>query len=89
MNDIPLLAVDHEPLLYAMFSLTISYITITNEEFPLSTRELSIYKAQYLGSALKQHRQSIREVKADSAAQTVNTSVLLSNDAIADLRNRS
>lgn len=70
-----------------MFSLTISYIIITNEDFPLSAPDLSIYKAQNLEATLKQHRQFIGKMKAKSAAQTVYTAVFLSNDAIADLEN--
>lgn len=89
INDIPQLAIDHEPLLHAMFSLTISYITTTNQDFPLSKQELLIHRAHYLGSALKQHRQSIRDMKSESAAQTAYTAILLSTDAISDLRNRS
>ena len=86
--NVPLMALDHEPLRYALFSISILYILLTKKEVPVPLEALLAYRAEYTEGTLTHHRQALDVLNADNADQSTYTSALLAADALACLRDR-
>ena len=86
--DAPNMALQHEPLLYAIFALTILYIVVNKTDVPFSTDELLMYRARYVEATLVQHRRALDQLTGDTADCITYTAALLSTDALACLRDR-
>ena len=88
MVDVPQMALEHEPLLHALLSLSILYIIVTGKVVSLSSEDLLTYRTSYLEMMLTQHRQFLDTLNAENAECISYTSILLSTDALACLRDR-
>ena len=87
-TDVPLMALDHEPLRYALFSISLLYVLLTKKDFPVPVETVLAYRAEYSEGTLTRHRQALDVLNADNADQSTYTSALLAVDALACLRNR-
>lgn len=84
----PRLAIDYEPLLNGIMALATLYITVNNMEGPIPVEQLKMHRAFYLEATLQEHRRAIGIMNREIADPASFTSVLLSLDAFASLRER-
>ena len=87
--DVPQMASEHEPLLHALFSLSILYIIITGKVVSVSSEDLLTYRALCLEMMLAQYRQFLDALNAENVECILYASILLSTDALACLRDRA
>ena len=90
VNDVPTIAMEYEPLLHSITAVTILFISTTRRALPagLGFDDLRMRRAQYLESTLQEHRKAIGTINKNNADPAGFTSVILSFDAFASLRER-
>lgn len=86
--DVPQLAVHYEPLMNGIMALSILYLSLNNIPGPLPMDQLKVHRAHYVEATLQEHRKAIGIMDRDIADAASFTSVLLSLDAFASLRER-
>ncbi|KAK1244029.1 hypothetical protein MKX08_002167 [Trichoderma sp. CBMAI-0020] len=87
-HDVPRIALDYEPLLTAIFSITLFYMVFSNSQVDIGKDELFAYRARYFEAALRNHRQALGSMDRRTANGASFTSVILIFDAFAGLRER-
>lgn len=87
-HDVPKIALDYEPLLTAIFSITLFYMVFSNSQVDIGKDELFAYRARYFEAALRNHRQAIGSMNHRTANGASFTSIILIFDAFASLRER-
>ncbi|PNP39453.1 hypothetical protein TGAMA5MH_08659 [Trichoderma gamsii] len=87
-HDVPKIALDYEPLLTAIFSITLLYMVFSNSEVGIGKDELFAYRARYFEAALRNHRQALGSMDHHTANGASFTSIVLIFDAFASLRER-
>ncbi|KAK2589879.1 hypothetical protein QQS21_012443 [Conoideocrella luteorostrata] len=87
--DVPVMAMDYEPLLNAMMGLAILHMTYTdNTSGLLHQHQLLSHGAEYLEATLQEHRKALDSLDRKNADPASFTSVILSFHAFASLRER-
>lgn len=87
-SDVPKLALDYEPLLSAIFSLSLLHLIFSHSQVGLTRDELFAYRAQYFEVTLRHHREAIDSMDCHTADPIGFTSIILILDAFASLRER-
>ncbi|UKZ70700.1 uncharacterized protein TrAtP1_011672 [Trichoderma atroviride] len=87
-HDVPKIALDYEPLLTAIFSITLFYMVCNNSQVDIGKDELFAHRARYFQAALRDHRQALGSMDHRTANGASFTSVILIFDAFASLRER-
>jgi hypothetical protein len=87
-HDVPKIALEYEPLLIAIFSITLFYIIFSGSQVDMEEEELLAYRAKYFEAALRHHRQALGSMDHRTANGASFTSVILIFDAFASLRER-
>lgn len=87
-SDVPKIALDYEPLLTAIFSITLLYMVFSNSQVDIAEDELLAYRARYFEAALRHHRQALGSMDHRTADGASFTSIILIFDAFASLRER-
>ncbi|KAL7905878.1 hypothetical protein GGI35DRAFT_124446 [Trichoderma velutinum] len=86
--DVPKIALDYEPLLTAIFSISLLYMVFSNSQVGIPEAELFAYKARYFEMTLRHHRKAVGSMDHRTANAAGFTSVILLYDAFASLRER-
>ncbi|KAL7935663.1 hypothetical protein V8C35DRAFT_297882 [Trichoderma chlorosporum] len=87
-TDVPKIALGYEPLLTAIFSISLLYIVFSNSQVDIADDTLFAYRARYLEATLRQHRKALGSMDRRTANAAGFTSILLIFDAFASLRER-
>ncbi|KAM0523129.1 hypothetical protein ACHAPE_001621 [Trichoderma viride] len=87
-HDVPKIALDYEPLLTAIFSITLFYMVFSNSQVGIGKDELFAYRARYFEAALRNHRQALGSMDHHTANGASFTSIILIFDAFASLGER-
>ncbi|KAL7783811.1 hypothetical protein V8C37DRAFT_396810 [Trichoderma ceciliae] len=87
-SDVPKLALDYDPLLSAIFSLSLLHMIFSESQVGLTKDELFAYRAQYFEATLRHHREAIGSMDHHTADSVGFTSIILILDAFASLRER-
>lgn len=87
-QDVPKIALGYEPLLTAIFSITLFYMIFSNSQADIAQDELLAYRAKYFEAALRHHRQALGSIDHRTANGASFTSIILIFDAFASLRER-
>lgn len=82
------MALQYEPLLNGIFACTVLYKLCTGCHEPDVREELLILRANYFETTLQHHREALGSLDHHTADAASFTSVLLSIDAFANLRDR-
>ncbi|KAL7917649.1 hypothetical protein ACQKWADRAFT_26928 [Trichoderma austrokoningii] len=87
-HDVPKIALGYEPLLTAIFSITLFYMIFSGSQVDMAEDELLAYRAKYFEAALRHHRQALGSIDHRTANGASFTSIILIFDAFAGLRER-
>ncbi|KKP00548.1 hypothetical protein THAR02_07352 [Trichoderma harzianum] len=87
-RDVPKIALDYEPLLTAIFSVSLLYTVFSNSQIGISEVELFAYRARYFEATLRHHRKALGSMDHRTANAAGFTSIILIFDAFASLRER-
>lgn len=87
-HDVPKIALEYEPLLTAIFSITLFYMAFSNSQVDIGKDELFAYRARYFEAALRNHRQALGSMDHRTANGASFTSIILIFDAFASLKER-
>ncbi|PNP51301.1 hypothetical protein THARTR1_08058 [Trichoderma harzianum] len=87
-RDVPKIALDYEPLLTAIFSISLLYMVFSNSQAGIPEAELFAYRARYLEATLRHHRKALGSMDHRTANAAGFTSIILIFDAFASLRER-
>lgn len=86
--DVPKIALDYEPLLTAIFSISLLYMVFSNSRVGIAEDELFAYRARYFEATLRHHRKALGSMDHRTANGASFTSIILIFDAFASLRER-
>lgn len=86
--DVPRLAMDYEPLLHAIMSISLLYAACCGTRLSLSAEELFTLRAQNFEATLQGHRKSLAAMDRNIADSASFTTVILLFDSFASLRER-
>ncbi|UKZ57758.1 hypothetical protein TrVGV298_011619 [Trichoderma virens] len=87
-SDVPKLALDYEPLLTAIFSISLLYMAFSNSQIGSTEGELFAHRAKYFEATLRHHRKALGSMDQHTADAAGFTSIILVFDAFASLRER-
>lgn len=87
-TDVPRLALNYEPLLNAIFSISLLYMVFNRSEVEFTEDQLLAYKAKYFEATLRHHRQALGSMDHQTATAAGFTSIILMHYAFASLRER-
>lgn len=79
------MALEHEPLLNAIMSISCLYLLIQGRS---ADPELELHRANYLEATVQQHRETLANMTKENSDAACFVSVLLTMDAFANLRFR-
>ncbi|KAM0431001.1 hypothetical protein ACHAPT_005635 [Fusarium lateritium] len=85
VNEVPRMALEHEPLLNAIMSLSCLYLMIEGRN---TDPELELPRANYLEATVQQHRETLANMTRENSDPACFVSVLLTMDTFANLRFR-
>ena len=87
--EIPKLAFQYDPLLNAILGLSILYLSATEQHDVLQELDdARVHRANYLEATLQEHRKALDQFGPSTAEAASFTSVVLSVDSFASLRER-
>lgn len=87
--DVPKMALKYNPLLNAILAISILQMSATgNNELSWVISDLPTQRARYLEATLQEHRRAISSIDQSTADPASFTSILLSFDAFASMRER-
>lgn len=87
-TDVPKIALDYEPLLTAIFSISLLYMVFSNSQVGIAEDKLFAYRARYFEATLRHHRKALGSMDHRTADGATFTSIILIFDAFASLRER-
>ncbi|KAJ4231891.1 hypothetical protein NW759_002286 [Fusarium solani] len=85
VNEVPRMALEHEPLLNAIMSISCLYLLTQGRD---TDPELELHRANYLEATVQQHRETLANMTKENSDPACFVSVLLTMDAFANLRFR-
>ena len=86
--EIPRLAFEYEPLLTAIFSISLLYMALRSTSLNMTNDELFAHRARYFEVTLQDHRKALSAMDRYNADAIGFTSLVLVFDAFASLRER-
>ncbi|KAL5083814.1 hypothetical protein Trisim1_000861 [Trichoderma cf. simile WF8] len=87
-RDVPKIALDYEPLLTGIFSISLLYMVFSNSQVDIPEAELFAYRAKYFEATVRHHRKALGSMDHRTANAAGFTSIILIFDAFASLRER-
>ncbi|KAL7796218.1 hypothetical protein V8C43DRAFT_278592 [Trichoderma afarasin] len=87
-RDVPKIALDYEPLLTGIFSISLLYMVFSNSQVGIPETELFAYRARYFEATVRHHRKALGSMDHRTANAAGFTSIILIFDAFASLRER-
>lgn len=87
-RDVPKIALGYEPLLTAIFSISLLYMVFSNSQVGIPEAELFAYRANYFEATVRHHRKALGSMDHRTANAAGFTSIILIFDAFASLRER-